>query len=262
MKTFVVGNRKGGVGKTTIARHVGFYAARILGLRVLLVDGDVNRSLSRTGSNLLELEGIKYPKKKKFAHAADFFSGKMTLDPMPCLKGATMDLIQYNEDVTAIDRRTEARVIKDTRLSMPALSEKYDLCVIDTVPVVTNAFAASLAVADAALCVCAPDEDSINGAMEFHNNVLQVKEAFNPDLIHIGLLMTLVDTKWSHHAEVISPMREQLGEQMLNHILPRRAATELAKSYPVWDTTRGVGRGAAAKEMLAVCKEILERIGV
>ena len=262
MKTVVVGNRKGGVCKTTIARHLAFYAARIRGWRVLMIDGDVNRSLSRTGISLLELEGIKYPKKKKFAHAADFFSGKMPFEPMPCLKDYTLDLIQYNEEVTAIDRRTEARVIKDTRLAMPALSEKYDLCVIDTVPVVTNAFAASLAVADAALCVCSPDEDSINGAMEFHNNVVQVKEAFNPKLVHIGLLMTLVDNKWAHHGEVIDSLRGAMGAQMFSNILPRRAATELAKSYPVWDTTRGVGRGAAAKEMLAVCEEILERMGV
>lgn len=262
MKTFAIGVRKGGEGKTTLARHVGFYAARILGLRTLLVDGDVNRSLSRTGMNLLELQGISYPKTKKFAHAADFFSGKMARDPMPCLKGGGLDIIAYNEDVTSIDRRPEARVIEDTQKSIDVLSEKYDLCIIDTVPVVSNAFAASLGVADAALCVSSPDEDSISGAMEFHNNVLQVKESFNPKLVHIGLLMNMVDPKWSHHLEVVESLRASLGSQLLTNILHRRAAIELAKSYPVWDTTRGVGKGVAATEMLSVCKEIVERIGV
>lgn len=262
MKIIVVGNRKGGVCKTTLARHLAFYASRILGLRVLIVDGDVNRSLSRTGESLLDLEGIKYPKKKKFANAAEFFSGKMVNPPMPCLKEGTLDLIAYNENVTSIDRRTEARVIKDTRMSLSSLENKYDLCVIDTVPVVTNAFAASLAIADAAVCVCSPDEDSINGAMEFHSNVVLIKEAFNPKLVHLGLLMTLVDNKWAHHGEVIEHLRGTMGDQMFKNTLPRRAATELAKTYPVWDTTRGVGKGAAAKEMIAVCKETLERMGV
>ncbi len=56
MRTLAVGSPKGGVGKTVTAVHLATIAARVLGLRVLLVDGDENRSsmdwVSRGGENI------------------------------------------------------------------------------------------------------------------------------------------------------------------------------------------------------------------
>jgi len=42
--TLAIGSPKGGVGKTVTAVHLATVAATVLGLRVLLVDGDENRS--------------------------------------------------------------------------------------------------------------------------------------------------------------------------------------------------------------------------
>lgn len=43
-KVLAVGGPKGGVGKTTVALNIATYAARGLGLRVILADADPNRS--------------------------------------------------------------------------------------------------------------------------------------------------------------------------------------------------------------------------
>lgn len=44
VRTLAIGSPKGGVGKTVTSVHLAVIAARVLGLRVLLVDGDENRS--------------------------------------------------------------------------------------------------------------------------------------------------------------------------------------------------------------------------
>lgn len=44
MLTLAIGSPKGGVGKTVTSVHLATIAARVLGMRVLLVDGDENRS--------------------------------------------------------------------------------------------------------------------------------------------------------------------------------------------------------------------------
>lgn len=56
MRTLAIGSPKGGVGKTVTSVHLANIAARMLGLRVLLVDGDENRSaldwVSRGGDQM------------------------------------------------------------------------------------------------------------------------------------------------------------------------------------------------------------------
>ena len=53
MKTIVVANQKGGVGKTTLARHLAFFGAE-KGLRVLAVDMDVQGNFSTTFKTIAE----------------------------------------------------------------------------------------------------------------------------------------------------------------------------------------------------------------
>ena len=68
MKTIAIANQKGGVGKTTVARNLAFFAIE-RGLRVLCVDLDPQKNFSktlralreRTVGELQELTGIGQP---------------------------------------------------------------------------------------------------------------------------------------------------------------------------------------------------------
>ena len=50
MKTIIVANQKGGVGKTSSARHLGWFGAE-RGLKVLMVDFDIQNNLSKSMLN-------------------------------------------------------------------------------------------------------------------------------------------------------------------------------------------------------------------
>jgi chromosome partitioning protein len=58
VKTLAIGSPKGGVGKTVTAVTLAYIAAVVLRLRVLVIDGDPNRSSMRWLRRLAEAEGV------------------------------------------------------------------------------------------------------------------------------------------------------------------------------------------------------------
>ena len=259
LKTIVVANQKGGVGKTTLARHLAFYGAE-QGLNVLAVDLDVQGNFSTTLKNIAS--------RNKLDTEGDGLAASGLFDPndkrMPLKSAEHLHYIASDSGIVLLEREDLKHIIKAGKQQISRLNPVFDVCVIDTGPAVSSLLVAALAIGNFAISPCKPDRDAIAGLMNFFSNVTRVKDngTFNPELSSLGVLPNQVIKGRSHHTDALAQMRKAFGAIVLPFQLYERAAIDIAKDRAVWRTERGESRGQAAIEMKQVCNYIYKRMGL
>ncbi len=259
MKTIVVANQKGGVGKTTLARHLAFYGAE-QGLRILAVDMDVQGNFSTTFKIIAEENGL--PLDEDALVASGLFDASNKRNPVKCAEN--LFFVGADSGIVDVERRDLEKVIRAGQSRFAKLGADFDVCVLDTGPAVSNLLVAALSVGDFAVSPCKPDRDALNGLYAFFSNVDRVRNdsGINPKLASLGVLPNQVNKDRAYHRSVLAEMRSAWGAGVLPVELYERAAIDVAKDRAVWRTDRGESSGRAAKEMIVVCKHIFKRIGL
>ncbi|QIL73102.1 ParA family protein [Diaphorobacter sp. HDW4B] len=183
MLTFTTVATKGGVGKTTLTANLGGLLAD-LGYRVLLIDADVQPSLTRY---------FKLAYKAPNGLTAMVMSGSLTTD---CISYAEFPPQEFEGDHTSLnvqggflhivcsdtqredsplqiwlsnqlDRLVRIRMV----LSNPELRAAYDVCIIDTQGAVGHLQDAAVNAADVLLAPVAPD---VLSAREFVDGTIKL----------------------------------------------------------------------------------------
>lgn len=255
MKTVVVANQKGGVGKTTTARGLGFYSLDQQ-KRTLLIDLDSQKNLTKTAMAIRARNLGNIPIPDNTLTASDLFAGDMTKQPLDCGNG--LYLIAANRDLVDV-----AKLPLDTmtlpRDVLAQFKEQFDFAVIDTAPTLGQPLYAALIAADYVVCPCDMDQDAIDGLHDLFEDINRVQQLWNPDLVPLGVLATKVNSRRRFDVSSLKQMRGELGDLLIETVLYERAATKYAKYQPVWQSQRGESHKLAAMEMRAVCQSIFEK---
>lgn len=200
MKKIAVIAQKGGVGKTTTAQALGSGLARYHGARVLFVDADAQRNLSRT------LE-------------ADTSAGADTLSVMTG-RTAAEDAIQHTPHGDIIpackaltgaeNEETLRKVGREYRLrnALEAVSGSYDYCIIDTPPALSILTVNALTAADRVIVPAQADDYSLDSLESLRETLDAVKAYCNPSLQVDGILIT----RYAGRAVISRDMRDMIGE--------------------------------------------------
>ena len=259
MKTLVVANQKGGVGKTTLARHLAFYGAE-QGLRVLAVDMDVQGNFSTTFKIIAEENGLQ-PDSRGLV-ASGLFDPLNTNSPVQC--AVNLFYVEADPGIVDVERRDLEQVIAAGQARFAKMGNSFDVCVLDTGPAVSNLLVAALSVGDFAVSPCKPDRDALAGLAGYFSNVVRVRDdaGINPKLAALGVLPNQVNKSRAYHRSVLADMRAAWGDGVLPVELYERAAIDVAKDRAVWRTDRGESRSLAAHEMKTVCAYIYKRMGL
>lgn len=262
MKTIVVANQKGGVGKTTVARHLAFFAAQ-KGLKTLCVDLDVQGNFTTT-FQIIEAENGLDAENQGMNQlvASGLFDPDGKGEPVKCAEN--LYYVGADSGIVNVERSDLEQAIRVGQKRFEALGQDFDVCVVDTGPTVTNLLVVALAVGDFAVSPCKPDRDAVAGLGGFFSNVVRVRDEtrINPTLAPLGVLPNQVNQKRAYHRDVLSEMRQHWGDGVLPVVLYERAAIDVAKDRAVWRTERGESRSLAAQEMKAVCQHIFARMGL
>lgn len=186
MKTIVLPNQKGGVGKTALATLLARYLAS-RGARVLAIDLDHQGNLSRP----LRLSG-------KVTVAA-VTSDQLLTHPDAVVEAAPFVLVPAGPELLRLERQPERHNTFASQLRgfLRRVDADFDACVIDTNPNPDIRVVSALVSADYALAPVQLNQESIEGIVGLlgHERVgiERIRARLNPGLQFLGIVPMLVE---------------------------------------------------------------------
>jgi chromosome partitioning protein len=253
MKTLAIANQKGGVGKTTLTVHLT-YAAVEAGLRVLLIDMDAQANASLSFPSV---EGSKP------GLLASGLYRSAPSEALPEILDDRLSIIRADNALLSVDK-AENEVIRRPAQALRRFAADYDLCLIDTPPLLGVRLMASLAASGYVLTPVRIGLYEMSGVADLMQTIHVVRtQGFNPRLRHIGMLPIKTNSRSSKAWKALDELRERYGaEVILPEVLPERAAVNeaVALRRPVWMKARGEGHVKAAQEWRVACDSVLGRV--
>ena len=246
MKTLVLCNQKGGVGKSAVATLLAHHLAQ-RGQRVLAIDLDHQGNLSKP----LRLSGRASPS----AATADAL---LTGAPPP-LPDQPFVLVPGDRALLGLERQPALHTpfARHFRTFLASVDADFDVCVIDTNPNPDIRVIAALASADFVLSPIQLNQEAMDGVSGLLNHervgLRKIKAVLNPKLALIGLLPTMVEPTPFQKANFIQivqqyhPLMIRIGDGPGDFAsIPRRSciAEAQADGAVLWEMKKTAARDA------------------
>jgi len=216
MKTIVIANQKGGVGKTTTAINLSA-AIALLGKRVLLLDLDPQANSS---SGL----GISHEEEKSLY---DVLLGKISLkESIVPTRIENLDLAPSEMDLAGveIELAKQGSHLSQVRkaIEISGVKDQYDYCFIDTPPSLGVLMTGSLAAADEILIPLQCEWFGLEGLAKIVKVIDQIRSSgANPRLELHGIVMTMYDRRTNLCKAVVDEVRKYFPDQLYKAVVPR-----------------------------------------
>ena len=246
-----VTNQKGGVGKTTTAVNVAYYAAKA-GQKVLLVDLDPQGNAT---------SGLGIDKQKLEGTISDVLLGD------GLLRSVTLEtdhknlwLVPATPHLANTEVELAAAAHKFTRMRQAlATTDDYDIIIIDSPPSLSLLTVNALIGARYVLLPVQAEFYALEGLGQLLETMKLVRKGMNPTLELIGVLPTMMDSRTTLSNQVYEEIKKHFPGKVFEHTIPRNIRLAEAPSHglPVGAYDRW-SKGARAYK--AVTKEILDRI--
>jgi len=186
MKTLVLANQKGGVGKSAVATLLAHYFAQH-GQRVLAIDLDHQGNFSKP------LRVSSRPELSAITADALMASTPTALPSRPFV------LVPSSAGLLGLERQPTLHNTfgRNFRGFIAAVDSQFDVCVIDTNPNPDIRLIAALASSDFVLSPIQLNQEAMDGVAALLNHervgIRKIKAVMNPKLHLIGLLPTMVE---------------------------------------------------------------------
>lgn len=187
MKTTVLANQKGGVGKSAIAVQFADYLALLRSKRVLVIDFDHQRNTSKA----IRTGGL--------ATVSAVTSSMILKNKITTIEHADFVLIAGDGDLIKMEKQAAEHNAFATNLYtfLASVADQFDFCIIDTNPNPDIRQLAALVVSDFVLSPLQLNQEAIDGIGDLLNHenigIRKIQATLNKKLQLIGILPNMVE---------------------------------------------------------------------
>ena len=216
MKVIAIANQKGGVAKTTTTHNLGV-AMAAAGKRVLLIDLDSQASLTiSAGMEPLEAKRTIVDVLKK--NSVPIRECIQQINERLHIVTSIIDLAPMEMEM--LSRASREKILD--RAINPVLSE-YDYILIDCPPQLSILTINALSCADGVIIPVKTDYLAYRGLTQLQDSIKEIQELINPELVVLGVIATLYDTRVSDDRDILELLQEEYN---LLGVIKRLAAAK------------------------------------
>jgi len=246
VKTIILANHKGGVGKSAVATLLAQYCHR-QGQRVLAIDLDHQGNFSSA------------VRRSHRAQEASISSDHLLSTSGASVPTSRFVLVSSGDALLGLERQATLHTpfARNLRDFLKGVDSRFDVCLIDTHPNPDIRLIAALATGDFLLSPIQLNAEAIEGvrALLHHPRVgfHKIKALLNPKLTLIGLLPTLVEptpfqkANFLHLVQKYYPMMIPLSERA-GHLASIRKRSAIAEAQAdgllLWEMKKTAARDA------------------
>jgi len=246
-----VSNQKGGVGKTTTTINLATALAAV-GKKVLVVDLDPQGNAS-TGLGIDRADRTSGTYEVLFGECGIDLAAAPSRVPNLFVVPASIHL--SGAEIELIDIKQREYRLKD---ALQTNTGNYDYVLFDCPPSLNLLTLNALVASDAVLVPLQCEFFALEGLSHLVNTIDRVKNAFNPKLELMGVVLTMFDKRNNLSNQVSDNVRQHFGDKVYETVIPRNVRISEAPSFGlpaiVYDMSCN---GSQAYIQLA--KEILKR---
>ncbi|AGA63996.1 Chromosome (plasmid) partitioning protein ParA / Sporulation initiation inhibitor protein Soj [Liberibacter crescens BT-1] len=224
-RIITIANQKGGVGKTTTAINLSTALAAI-GENVLLVDLDPQGNAST---------GLGIERRDRKFSSYDILVGSSSLDnvliktsiPNLSIIPSTMDLLGIEME---IGTRKDRVFCLSKALNVEEI-KNFTYVLLDCPPSFNLLTMNAMVAAHSVLVPLQCEFFALEGLSQLLETVNEVRDTVNPNLDIQGIVLTMFDSRNNLAQQVVTDVRNNLGEKVYRTLIPRNVRISEAPSY-------------------------------